>query len=176
VDIAVEEIVEKLRRQIAQRRSDGDYPLGLEAELEAEFDGVLAAMRRHEVGTSALVERVTALRTQVDEIGVGTATTSNIPGGALIHKVVGRVVGRQTNGLAADVRLAGHEAAAAMAEVIRLFDAQRQADERQLVEVVSSVIDRLAVIDQLISAVNQIERRLDAIEVSAPSSSRSNDD
>lgn len=167
MDLEVEEIVERLSRQVAERRRNGDYPLGLEAELEAEFDGVLAAMRRHELSTESLMERVTRLRSRVDEIGTATATTSKVPGGAIIHKTVGRIVARQTNGLAAGSRLAGHETASALAEVVRLFDAQRQADERQLVEVVAAVIDRLAVIDQLISSVNQIERRLDAIEASA---------
>ena len=167
MDVAIDEIVAQLSRQIAERRSNGDYPLGLERELEAEFDGVLAAMRRHELSTATLEDRVSALRAQVDRIGGDTATTSSIPGGALIHKAVGRMVSRQTDGLAAGTRHAGHETAAALSEVARLFERHRQADERQLIEVVSSVIDRLAVIDQLISAVNQIERRLDAIEASS---------
>ncbi|MGB8859286.1 MAG: hypothetical protein WCC60_08520 [Ilumatobacteraceae bacterium] len=164
MEVAVEEIVERLRRQIAQRRQNGDYPIGLEAELEAEFDGILAAMRRRELNTDGLSGHVDSLRHRVDEVVGLTPTTSGIPGGAAVHRLVGRLIGRQTTGLAAGVRAVGYEAVDALVEVVRLLEAQRSADERQLTEVVAAVIDRLTVIDQLVSSVTEIERRLDAID------------
>lgn len=164
MEVAVDEIVEQLSRKVAMRRQNGDYPFGLEAELEAEFDGVLAAMRRRELSTVELWKRVDSMRSSVDQISGTTATSSSIPGGALAHKATGRLVGRHTNGLAASVRSAGHEAVAALVEVISLLESQQSADDRQLTEVVAAVIDRLAVVDQMVSAINEIERRLDALE------------
>lgn len=164
MEVAVEEIVEQLRRQIAVRRENGDYPLGLEAELEAEFDAILTAMRRRELDTSRLGTSVDALRSRIVDVDGHAPTSSGFPGGGAVHKVVGRVVGRHTTDLAASVRAASYETVDALTEIVRLLNAQKNADERQLTEVVAAVLDRLAVIDQLISSVTQIERRLDAIE------------
>lgn len=164
MDLEIEGIVESLRQKVEARRQQGDYPFGLEAELEAEFDGILAAMRRRELNTTALSDRVDLLRGAVDQVTGLTPTGSRIPGGGAVHKVAGRLVSRHTNGLAAGVRAAGHEAVGALVEVVSLFESQQSADERQLAEVVAAVIDRLAVIDQMVSAINEIERRLDALE------------
>jgi len=164
VEIDLDEIIAGLEQRVAARRRLGEYPMGLEPELEAEFDGILAAMRRRELSTEALNLRIDAVRQSVDRISGVTATESNVPGGAVVHSAIGRLVSRQTNGVAAGVRLAGHDVVAALVEVVGLLESQRSADERQLVEVVSALFDRLTVVDQLVSAVNEIERRLDAIE------------
>lgn len=164
MDLEIEGIVESLRQQVEARRRQGDYPFGLEAELEAEFDGILAAMRRREMSTTALSHRVDSLRDTIDHVNGLTPTGSRIPGGAAVHKVTGRLISRHTNGLAAGVRAAGHEAVGALAEVVTLFESQQSADERQLAEVVAAVIDRLAVIDQMVSAINELERRLATLE------------
>jgi len=169
VDPDIDAIVDDLRRQIAARRAAGDYPLGLERQLEAEFDGILASMHRHELGTADLAERVQALRWAASQVHAGSALDSRVPGGASVHGATARLVRRHTNELTDSVRHFAEETHRALAEVERMFDVQRRADERQLNEVMSAVLDRLATLDHLVEAVLDIEARLDRLEDPPPS-------
>lgn len=53
--IDTDEIVAEIRRRVAQRRDEGKYPIGLEEQLDAEFNAILAVVHRgsqelHEIG------------------------------------------------------------------------------------------------------------------------------
>lgn len=162
--VNVDDVVGALEQRIIERRRLGQYPIGLEAELEFEFDTILAAMRRRELSTAVLAGRVEALRGSVQGV-IGTAAAdSRVPGGTVIHRVAGRVVGRHTNQLADHVRRIGQESVGVLTEVVRLFEAQRGADERQLNEVIAAVFDRLVVVDEMVTSIGEIERRLVALE------------
>ena len=51
-----------------------------------------------------------------------------------------------------------------LAEIRRLLEAQGAADERQLLDVLSGVMDRLAVIDHLVELTTDLERRMTQLE------------
>lgn len=163
-DLDVDEIVASLVAGIAARRADGEYPAGLEEELEAEFVEIMRAVHRDEVGTRELRERLERVAASIGRVRADPPVDSRVPGGSAVHATVARLVSRHTNTLADGVRAMGAEMAHALHEVVRLFEVQREADERQLNEVVSGLIDRLAILDHLADAVVDLERRVAELE------------
>jgi hypothetical protein len=163
----LDEIVAELQQRVAERRASGAYPRGLEAELEAEFDGILHSLHDDTDGEPQLEHDAQSLREAVEHLSGTAASASRVPGGALFHTVIGRLVGRHTTPIAVSTRGVGQSAAHAVDEIRRLLVAQASADERLLSGVIASVLDRLAVIDELISDVGTLERRLEALEQAA---------
>jgi hypothetical protein len=169
--VDLEAILQSLTARIAERRAAGEYPEGLEQQLESEFTAMLRAIERHEIDTAHLDELVAALGEATHAVHSEAASTSRVPGGALIHEMTGRVVRRHTDDLAATVRTFGWTVHAALNETRRLFEAQRSADERQLLDALSGVLDRLAVLDHLVEIARDLESRVSALESSASSKS-----
>ncbi|MGH2473777.1 MAG: hypothetical protein ACRDIL_00815, partial [Candidatus Limnocylindrales bacterium] len=162
------EILAQLNASIAARRLKGDYPEGLEQQLEAEFDAMMRAINRDEIDTERLSALVEAVITAVHGVGTGVETGSRLPGGAVVHKSAAHVVQRHTGPLAESVRTLGLTIADALRESRRLIDAQRSADERQLLDVISGVLDRLAVLDHLVEITRDLEARVAVLEQSTP--------
>jgi hypothetical protein len=163
-DVDVDEVVAGINRRIDLRRAAGDYPIGMEQQLEFEFQGMMRAIDRHEIDTEALRALVQSVIVAAHDMRLDTATDSRIPGGAAAHQVAGRIVSRHITPLAESVRDLGVSVAMALDEVRRLVQAQSGADERQLLDVLSSVMDRLAVIDHLVELTTDLERRMTQLE------------
>ena len=165
--IDIENLVTGLQERVAARRQSGDYPLGLEEQLEAEFTIIMAAVHRDEVNTAELGRRVQAVERSAEAIRARGETGSSVPGGSLIHKVAGRLVGRHTGQLAETVRTLGGDIAGSLHEIHHLIDLQQRADERQLHDVVGSLMDRVAVIDHVADAIARLEARVKTLEETA---------
>jgi len=165
--IDIEELVTGLQNRVESRRQSGDYPLGLEEQLEAEFAIIMAAVRRDEVNTAELGRRLAGVERSAQAIRAGGETSSSVPGGSLIHKVAGRLVGRHTGQLAEAVRSLGGEISGSLHEIHHLIDLQQRADERQLHDVVGSLMDRVAVIDHVADAIARLEARVKTLEETA---------
>ena len=163
-DVDVDEIVAELRERIAVRRAAGEYPIGLEQQLESEFQWMMRAIDRHEIDTDRLGTMVDAVAAAANGMPVAAETTSRLPGGSAAHHVAGNVVRRHVNPLADSVRSLGESVADALEEIRRLFVAQSAADERQLHDVIAGVMDRLAVIDHLVELTTDLERRVAELE------------
>ena len=163
-EIDIDEVVASLQRQIVERRLAGDYPAGLEKQLESEFAGLLRAVDRHEIDTNQLEALVQGVVIVSHDMHLDGSMTSRLPGGASAHRAVSRIVQRHKNPLAESIRDLGVSVADALWEVRRLLEAQRSADERQLLDAVSGVLDRLAVLDHLAAIVTELEERVALLE------------
>ncbi|HEX4539301.1 MAG TPA: methyltransferase domain-containing protein [Acidimicrobiales bacterium] len=93
----LDELLETLRSRVRDRREAGDYPSGLEVNLEAHFQRI--------VGTRASSDR-SQFRAKLDRLAAFSSfspdriqTWSKLPGGSAIHRGVGKVTGRQTQGV-----------------------------------------------------------------------------
>lgn len=166
--INVDELVEELRTRVAQRRASGDYPVGLEEQLEAEFKHIMAAVHRNELNTEELGRRVRAVEKSSGAVETAVESDSRLPGGSTVHKTAARLVTRHTGQLAHNVRTLGIDIARALHEIHHLIEVQKSADERQLADVVGSLMDRVAVIDHLADAVVDLERRVLLLEQPRP--------
>lgn len=161
-------VLASIQDRVRERRANGDYPLGLEAELEAEFDVVLKSIQRDEVGTSQLEQSVANVGAHLAALNAEPELESRLPGGSAMHSAASRVVRRHTEPLTQSIRSLGESIHEAFDEVVRVFDAQRSADERQVHEVVADVYDRLALLDAVAAAVSELEARVDRLERAQP--------
>lgn len=96
---SVDELVEQLRARVEARRAAGDYPPHLEEDLDAHFRRLAAS--RH--GARTLRERLEALRAASEFSSERISTTSRRAAGSWIHRMVARVVHRQTQGVLVQV-------------------------------------------------------------------------
>lgn len=162
--IDIDALIDELKDRVAVRRANGDYPVGLEEQLESEFKVIMAAVHRDEVNTSELGRRVVQVESAIAGIRSMGAVESRVPGGSALHSTTARLMSRHTGTMADSVRSLGVDVARALHEIHHLFDLSRQADERQLDEVVGSVLDRLAVLDHVADALVLLEQRVAALE------------
>ncbi len=162
--VDIEQLVEQMQAEVAQRRANGSYPPGLEAQLEAEFETIMAAVHRGELNTSELGRRVKSVEHSLGALGGDISLSSKVPGGASVHRAAGRVVGRHTSPLADQVRNLGTDIARALHEVHHLIEVQKAADERQLNDVVAALFDRVAILDHVADAMVNLERRVAELE------------
>jgi hypothetical protein len=165
--IDIDGIVNDLQARVKVRRASGDYPPGLEEQLESQFKIIMAAVQRDEMDTSELGRRIRGVEHSADTLRAQGGTGSRVPGGSTMHSAAARLVTRHTAELATSVRALGIEISGALSEVHHLLNLQREADERQLMDVIGAVMDRLAVLDHLADSVVQLERRVDALEASS---------
>lgn len=160
----VQEIVVEIQDRVARRRIAGDYPVGLEAELEAEFDAILEMTHRGQDRVESMRDLLQNASTQVKRISGSTPVKSRFPGGRLFHKVTERLSRRQIRGLASQTREAHETVARLLTEIVDQFEVQRLSDERLMNKLANSVLDRVVVIDQLATLVVELERRIRVLE------------
>lgn len=159
----VDEVLVEVSRTIAQRTANGDYPVNLEVNLQSEFEQAVREIHRSEQGTLRLAANVAAVRAGAADIH-GTATIrSRIPGGAVAHALIRRLISRHTNQLAEDVKKMGQSTAEALDEVRQALTkaSQPTGAEPELVEVLARA---LAKYDELSGAVAALGERLDRLE------------
>jgi SAM-dependent methyltransferase len=98
---SVDELIERLRAQVEQRRQAGEYPPGLEEDLDAHFRQLTDARR----GARTLREHVEALRESSAFARERISTSSRVRAGSFFHRAVGKAVSRQTAGVLDQVTL-----------------------------------------------------------------------
>lgn len=111
---SVERLVETIRERVEERRRAGEYPEGLEDQLDLHF---------HHIAVRAVRDRLERLRVALEEADARgrelradrIATESQRPGAGLAHRAVARLVRRQVEGALTQVR----EYADALAEAHR---------------------------------------------------------
>jgi SAM-dependent methyltransferase len=161
----VEALLTKLRARVEERRSQGVYPHGLEAELDDHFRRI--ATHR----TPANIDDVRAKLFELEHriaFDPDIAVDSRVPGGAALHAAVARLVGRQTQGILEQVRAFAEgvrDVVQALALAVENPQAHVHAD---LVGQLDAVFERLAayerVPDDSSVEVADLYRRLDRLE------------
>lgn len=169
-EVDIPAVVAELQAEVGRRRRNGDYPQGLEHQMETAFAQLMLATDRHEIDTSGFAAKIDDVAAAIASIDGQAGVTSRLPGGTQVHAATARLVSRHTTHLADRVRELGDAVHAALQEAKRLADAQQAADERQLVDVLAAVQDRLAVLDSIVDTVRDLDERLAALEAVAPPS------
>ena len=95
----LEEALERIRLRVEERREAGDYPPGLEQQLDRHYHHILK-------GFDAEVEAITALRLAVANLRAQSVfdlarvdTWSRNPVKRFLHRVMGKLTIRQTRGV-----------------------------------------------------------------------------
>jgi hypothetical protein len=151
------------RQEVAARRARGDFPPGLEREMERHFDELVHGPSPHDFGARRLQDVLdrTSVHLPADR---GVVLASRVPGGATVHAAVGRVVSRQTEALVAQLATIRAEMEAALRVVLDGLRAIEGHEHQHLTEAVSGVLDRIAVLDSIVLTVAEHDERLQVLE------------
>ena len=164
-DVEVTEIVATLKQRVADRRAAGDYPMGLEQQLESHFDAMLESLHDDRTSTDGLRTAVDRLGATLAAVGkADIAATSRAPGGAVIHRATMQLIKRHVQQVELELSSVASAVRDGLTESARLFEEFRSADERELNGVLAMVLDRLAVVDHLSEVVVELEERLRRLE------------
>jgi SAM-dependent methyltransferase len=162
----LDELLETLRSRVRARREAGDYPAGLEANLEAHFQrivGTRAGPDRSEI--QAKLDRLAAFSSfGADRIPM----QSKLPGGGAIHRGVSKVTGRQTQGILEQVQLFADALRDVLEDVIDRGRGVQDHTHPELVGLVQLLVDRLASYERApvesAAGVADLHRRVEALE------------
>jgi 2-polyprenyl-3-methyl-5-hydroxy-6-metoxy-1,4-benzoquinol methylase len=163
---AIDDLITRLRTRVEERRANGEYPDGLEDELEAHFRRIV--FHRSNAEVSQLQADVDSLDSHM-VFTIGTvATDSDIPGGEILHKAMNKAVARTSQTIVDQVQ----ELAIAVRRAIRTLAVAVQDPNTHVHADLIGHIDALA--ERLNSyerapvdsdaAVGDLRRRLEALE------------
>ena len=162
----VDALVEQLRITVEQRRADGQYPAGLEDDLEAHFRRIVS--HRLVPDTSALDAALDRLASLPGLSRSRIPRDSGMPGGEFAHRALGKVVSRQTQGVLEQVQelsLALQDAVRALATAVRQPNTHVHPD---LVGQVDALQERLTALERSPldspAALAELGRRLERLE------------
>ena len=150
----------ELRESVRRKRLAGEYPVGMEEQLEAEFRSILEVTYRGTHDLSPVETELKLLTKRVSSLRVGGSVDSRLPGGRLLHRVFRRLMRRHLAPVVEDIGAALQSLERITSELTAAVNAQRRHDERLLNDVLGGVLDRLAVIDSLAIIVPELEKRI----------------
>jgi len=162
----VDELVEKLRARIEERRSSGEYPVGLEEDLNSHFQRILASRLKPEL--EPLRKRIEAVIDSLQfDVGL-ISSASRWKGGRLYHRISGRLVARQTQGVLDQVKRFG-EAVSEALEAIASAPAELTTHiHPDLLGELDAILERLAAYERTPQdsniALRDLRRRLEVLE------------
>jgi len=160
----LDQLVTRISQTVDERRRNGEYPIGLEEELDRHYREQVHHRRATDVDTGGLLDAMRHVSDTRPFDYAQIATTSGFPGGSAVHKGVGKLVGRQTLGALQQVQAWRSSIEAALQQVVTTVDALADHEHTQLAESVSAVLDRIAVLDQFEILLLELERRVDGLE------------
>ena len=163
--VEIEQLMADIQDTIARRRAAGEYPAGLEQELEAEFASILALTHRGEADRADALELLLAQAKRcAPEVSGLTPTSSRVPFLNILHKIMRRLIARQTRGLAAQQRAVNDQLIAMLEHLVADARGREDADDRMVAKLSKHVLDRVAVVDHLYFIVAELETRLRKFE------------
>lgn len=159
-------LVDELRATVETRRREGRYPAGLEEDLEAHFRRIASHRTTPDLSDlDAVLQRVSALP------GLSTEripASSDVPGGAALHRALARLTDRQIQGVLEQVQQhlqALQEAVGTLAAAMRRPNTHQHPD---LVGQVDALQERLTALERQpvgsAGGLAEIGRRLEVLE------------
>ena len=164
-DISVDDLVVQLQQRVVERRAAGDYPPGLEQQLEAHFTQMLRQLHEKHSATDELRSRIDHVGGVIGSLNVEVGRESTVPGVGAVHGVAGAMIRRHTQHVVGQVGALGSAMQAALVEVRAVLEQQRHSDDREVTMLLAAVMDRLAVVDHLAELVVDFEERLRRLEL-----------
>lgn len=154
------EIIDELERRVSQRRQEGKYPVGLEQQLEAEFKAIMDVVHRGNDVLGGVSQLLLQCRTELESLEKPVSAKSRIPGFALIHWIIGKLVGRQTAAITLRVRTTLETQQKVLELLLKQLEIQQGTDVRVLNQLSHAMQDRLMMIDALAQSVIELERKV----------------
>ena len=159
-------LVAELRATVEQRRAEGVYPPGLEDDLAAHFRRIVTHRVVQDLGE--LDRRVRQLVELPNLDPARIPASSDLPGGAALHRAVGRVMARQAQGILDQVRELGAALTAVVEELARLIREPNTHLHPDLLGQVDALQERLCELERQPAdspaGLAEIGRRLERLE------------
>jgi SAM-dependent methyltransferase len=163
---STEELLTQLRERVEDRRRRGDYPPGLEEDLESHFRRIATHGRSRDLeqvrsSLLAMESRMAFTRGRIH-------AESELPGGSVVHRSVAKVVGRQTQGVLDQMRLFAESVRETFEALLDLLEMPSDHVHADLVEQLDGALDRLAAFERTPGeprvVVAELERRIGQLE------------
>jgi hypothetical protein len=154
------EVIAQLEARVAQRRQEGKYPIGLEQQLEAEFKAIMAVVHRGDNVLDDVKQLVEQSNRQVDLLNAPISHKSRIPGFGFVHRLIGKIVGRQTSAIAMRVQNTLELQQKVIELLLKQLEIQQGTDVRVLNQLSHAMQDRLMMIDVLAESIVELERKV----------------
>jgi hypothetical protein len=95
-ELDLEKVLDELRQKVQQRRDSGELPAQLEHDLDVHFRTISPRLgTRPKIARHLLADLEEAIKFDRRRID----TSSKAPGGSAVHKLVAKLVARQTDGI-----------------------------------------------------------------------------
>jgi SAM-dependent methyltransferase len=163
---STEELLSQLRERVEERRRRGDYPPGLEDDLESHFRRIATRGRTENLeqvrlGLLAMESRMAFTRGRIH-------AESELPGGSVVHRSVAKVVGRQTQGVLDQMRLFAESVRETFEALLDLLEMPSDHVHADVVEQLDGALERLAAFERIPGeprvVVAELERRIGQLE------------
>jgi hypothetical protein len=163
-DLDITLLLGKIRSQVVERRAAGLYPPGLEQQLEREFAEIMSSTNRRYFASNDLQAQLRHLEEAFVRLSGQISPQSRIPGGSLMHRLLGKVAKRQVLGLTAQIRDVELSVITLVKMLVDFAESQEAADSRVVRELSQHVLDRVAVVDHLAILTTELEARVRNLE------------
>jgi hypothetical protein len=164
---SVDDLVERLRERVEERRRSGVYPDDLERDLDEHFQRIAA----HRVDPYDFE----ILRRKLGELDAAMAFTadlpagaSELPGGQLIHRTVSKLVRRQTQGVIEQLQQFADEVRSTLQEIVAVLQHPDGHRHPNMLGQLDAIFERLVSYERVPAnpetGVAELRRRLERLE------------
>lgn len=165
---AIDDLVERLRMRVAQRRSEGAYPDGLEDDLDAHFTRLSTHLPKR-YDPEVLQAKLHTLNNQPGFSAERIASESVLPGGSAFHGLVAKLVSRQVGGILEQIQDFADAARSVINEMATAMQHPHGHGHADLLGQIEALHDRLVGYERTPEeggvAVRELNRRIENLSV-----------
>jgi O-antigen chain-terminating methyltransferase len=163
---AIDDLVARLKSRVEERRAAGEYPDGLEEELERHFHRIV--FHRTNPQIDKLQADIDALDSHMQFTLENVGVDSDIPGGELIHKALTKALARTHNAMTEQVQTFAEAVRRALITLAATVQDPTSHVHSDLVGHLDAVLERLNSYEQAPveseATMGDLRRRIEALE------------
>jgi 2-polyprenyl-3-methyl-5-hydroxy-6-metoxy-1,4-benzoquinol methylase len=165
-DETTDALIDRLKQRVAEREQAGEYPKGLEDELDAHFERI-AVHRTPAFNFEDLRRRIIALEQLGSFSPENIQFDTRVPGGSQLHRLIGKIVSRQTQGILAQMQKFSDGVREVLWDVVAALESPAAHRHVELAGELDAVFERLAAYERAGSpttAIAGVIQRLQELE------------
>jgi 2-polyprenyl-3-methyl-5-hydroxy-6-metoxy-1,4-benzoquinol methylase len=163
---AIDDLVARLKSRVEERRASGEYPEGLETELEQHFNRIV--FHRTKSNIDQLQADIDALDSHMQFTLEHVGVDSDMPGGELIHKALTKALSRTHNAITEQVQEFAEAVRRALITLAATVQDPTSHVHSDLVGHLDAVLERLNSYEQAPvgndAALGDLRRRIEQLE------------
>lgn len=162
----IDDLLERLRKRVEERRANGDYPAELEEQLEDHFRRIV--LHRQKADTAQLQADIDAIDSHMDFTQQDMGVDSNFPGGEIMHKAFSKALHRHTAQLHQQLQEFAEAVRRAMQSLANATQDPNSHTHGDLIGHLDAVLERLASYERApvdsTAALGDLRRRVEELE------------